>query len=112
MESLSVVRIRCRQNSAQPKASVGEKRKRLRASLSFLSSRAHTNNRLPRASFLGRVERGDGIIESRDVADVRPQPSVAHPLDDLAELGTIGFDDEVDRRAFGRPASFVTVNVK
>jgi hypothetical protein len=43
---------------------------------------------LPPAS-LGRVQRGDGIVEGRDVADVRPQSSVPHPLDDLSQLGTI-----------------------
>ena len=40
---------------------------------------------------------GDGIVEGRDVADVRPQSSVPHPLDDLTQLGTIGLDNEVDR---------------
>src|SRR5205823_5820738 len=39
----------------------------------------------------------------RDVADVRPQPSVPHPLDDLTQLGTIGLDNEVDRQAVGGP---------
>src|SRR5262245_9649998 len=43
------------------------------------------------------------MIEGRDVADVRPQPSVPHPLDDLTQLGTIGFDNEVDRQAVGGP---------
>ena len=52
------------------------------------SSRANANHRLPGAS-LGRVEGGDGIVEGRDGADVRPQSSVPHPLDDLAQLGTI-----------------------
>jgi hypothetical protein len=28
-------------------------------------------------------EGGDGIVERRDSADVRPQPSVPHSLDDL-----------------------------
>src|SRR6185369_4985734 len=52
---------------------------------------------------LGRVEGGDGIVEGRDVADVRPQSPVTHPLDDLAQLGTIGLDNEVDRQAVGGP---------
>src|SRR5690348_8927261 len=52
---------------------------------------------------LGRIQGGDGIIEGRDVADVRPQPSVPHPLDDLSQLGTVGLDNEVDRRAFSGP---------
>ena len=34
---------------------------------------------------LGRVEGGDGIVEGRDGADVRPQSSVTHPLDDLTQ---------------------------
>src|SRR2546428_10205532 len=63
-------------------------------------SRANANDRLPRAS-LGRVEGGDGNVEGRDGADVRPQSSVPHPLDDLTQLGTIGLDDEVDRQAVG-----------
>src|SRR6266480_1938796 len=66
------------------------------------SSRANANDRLPRAS-LGRVEGGDGIVEGRDGADVRPQSSVPHPLDDLAQLGTIGLDNEVDRQPVGWP---------
>src|SRR5690349_19709420 len=66
------------------------------------SSRANANDRLPRAS-LGRVEGGDGIVEGRDGADIRPQPSVPHPLDDLAQLCTIGLDNEVDRQTVGGP---------
>src|SRR6266516_4348836 len=66
------------------------------------SSRTNADDRLPRAS-LGRVEGGDGIVEGRDVADVRPQASVPHPLDDLTQLGTIGLDNEVDRQAVGGP---------
>ena len=52
---------------------------------------------------LGRIEGGDGVVEGRDVADVRPQSSVTHPLDDLTQLGTIGLDNEVDRQAVGGP---------
>src|SRR3954465_15525540 len=62
----------------------------------------NADDRLPVAS-LGRVEGGDGIVEGRDVADVRPQSSVPHPLDDLTQLGTIGLDDEVDCQAVGGP---------
>src|SRR5262249_2477418 len=58
--------------------------------------RTNADNRLPRAA-PGRVEGGDGIVEGRDAADVRPQSSVTHPLDDLTQLGTIGLDNEVDR---------------
>ena len=62
----------------------------------------NADDRLPVAS-LGRVEGGDGIVEGRDVADVGPQSSVPHPLDDLTQLGTIGLDDEVDCQAVGGP---------
>ena len=62
------------------------------------SSPANADDRLPLAP-LGRVEGGDGIVEGREVADVRPQPSVPHPLHDLTQLGTIGLDNEVDRQA-------------
>src|SRR5215475_8593576 len=65
-------------------------------------SRMNADDSLPRAS-LGRVEGGDGIVEGRDVADVRPQSSVPHPLDDLTQLCTIGLDNEVDRQAVGGP---------
>src|SRR3954465_15014064 len=77
---------------------------RSRVSSAAVSEPLWTNadDRLPVAS-LGRVEGGDGIVEGRDVADVGPQSSVAHPLNDLTQLGTIGFDDEVDRQAVGRP---------
>src|SRR5262249_4972189 len=67
-------------------------------------SRAFTNadDRLPRAS-LGPVEGGDGIVEGRDVADVRPQSSVSYPLDEFTQLGAIGYDDEVDSQASRGP---------
>src|SRR3954469_21601798 len=39
--------------------------------------------------------------EGFDVVDVRPQSSVAHPLDDLAQLDAIGLDAEVDCQAIG-----------
>ena len=65
-------------------------------------SRANANDRLPRAS-LGRVEGREGIVEERDVADVRPQSSVPHPLDNFTQLATIGLHDEVDRQAVGGP---------
>ena len=66
------------------------------------SLRVNANDGLPRAS-LGRVEGGDSFVEGRDVADVRPQSSVPHPLDDLTQLGTIGLDNEVDRKAVNGP---------
>src|SRR4051795_9191273 len=66
------------------------------------SLRTNADDRLP-GDPLGRIEGGDGIVEARDVADVAPQSSVPHPLDNLTQLGTIGLDDEVDRQAVGRP---------
>src|SRR4029077_13335301 len=73
-----------------------------RASMDACRSRTNADDRLPLAS-LGPVEGGDGIVEGRDVADVGPQSSVPHPLDDLTQLGTIGLDDEVDCQAVGGP---------
>src|SRR5919106_1523907 len=62
----------------------------------------NADDRLPLAS-LGRVEGRNGVVEGRDVADVRPQSSVPHPLDDLTQLGAIGLDNEVDRQAVRGP---------
>src|SRR5215472_11302755 len=59
-------------------------------------------DRLPLAS-LGRVEGGDGFVEGRDVADVRPQSSVTRPPDNLTQLGAIGYYDEVNRPAVSGP---------
>ena len=70
--------------------------------LALPKSRTNADDRLPRASLV-RVEGADGIVEGRDVADVRPQASVPHPLDDLTQLSTIGLDDEVDRQTLDRP---------
>src|SRR5690242_11153013 len=50
-----------------------------------------------------RVECGDGVVKGRDVADVRPQSSVPHPLDNRTQFGTIGLDNEIDRQAVGGP---------
>jgi hypothetical protein len=66
------------------------------------SSRTNADDRLP-LDRLGRVKGGDSIVEGRDGADVRPQSSVPHPLDDLTQLGTIGLDNEVDRQAVDGP---------
>src|ERR1700757_4098027 len=62
----------------------------------------NADDRLSLAS-LGRVEGGDGIVEGRDVADVRPQSTIPHPLDELTQLGAIGYDDEVDSQAARGP---------
>src|SRR5262252_7056004 len=68
------------------------------------SSRTNENDRLP-IDALGRVEGRDSIVEGRDLADVRPQPSLPHPLDDLTQLRAIGHDDEVDRQTVCRWAA-------
>src|SRR5690349_22866029 len=52
---------------------------------------------------LGRVEGGDGIVEGSHVADVCPQPTIPGSLDDLTQLGTIGYDDEIDSQAVSGP---------
>src|SRR5690348_18108952 len=75
---------------------------RPRASMGACRSRTNADDR-PSADPLGRIESGDGVVEGRDVADVRPQSSVPHPLDDLTQLGAIGLDNEVDRQAVGDP---------
>ena len=64
--------------------------------------RTNTNDRLSPEPLSG-IESGDSIVEGRDGADVRPQPPVSHPLDDLIQLGAIGLDDEVDRQAVRGP---------
>src|SRR5947199_6861338 len=51
----------------------------------------------------GRVEGGDGIIEGSHLADVCAQPTIPDPLDDLTQLGAIGYDDEVDSQAASGP---------
>src|SRR5436309_14070795 len=72
------------------------------AGMGACRSRTNADDRLP-VDPLGRIEGGDGVVEGRDVADVRPQPSVTHPLDDLTQLGAIRQDNKVDRQAVGWP---------
>src|ERR1700682_2516648 len=48
---------------------------------------------------LGRVEGGNRIVKGSHVADVCPQPTIPGPLDDLTQLGAIGYDDEIDSQA-------------
>src|SRR6516164_9235628 len=74
------------------------------ASMGACRSRTNADDRLP-ADPLGRIESGDGIVEGRDVADVRPQSSVPHPLDDLTQLGAIGHENKVDRQANAPPGA-------
>src|SRR3954471_23921360 len=52
---------------------------------------------------LGPVEGGNRIVEGSHIADVCPQPTNSDPLDELAQLGAIGYDDEVDSPAAGGP---------
>src|SRR6185437_6700363 len=52
----------------------------------FVCLWADADDRLPIGRF-GRVEGGDGVVEGRDRADVRPQSPVADPSGDLGELG-------------------------
>src|SRR5437763_9483077 len=72
------------------------------AEMGACRSRTNADDRLP-VDPLGRIEGGDGVVEGRGIADVRPQSSVPHPLDDLTQLGAIGQDNKVDRQAVGRP---------
>src|SRR5438309_10887681 len=52
---------------------------------------------------LGRVEGGNRIVKGSHVADVCPQPTIPDPLDELNQLGAIGYDDEVDSQAVSGP---------
>src|SRR5215469_11514666 len=52
---------------------------------------------------LGRVEGGDGIFEGSHFADVCPQPTIPELLDELTQLGAIGYDDKVDSQAASGP---------
>src|SRR5499433_3394318 len=51
----------------------------------------------------GRVEGGNRIVEGSHVADVCPQPTIPDPVDDLTQLGAIGYDDEIDSQAARGP---------
>src|SRR4051794_14250789 len=66
------------------------------------SSPTNADDRLSPAT-LGRIESRDGIVAGRDVAEFRRKPSVTRPLHALPQLGTIGFDNEIDRQAVGGP---------
>src|SRR5262249_37039406 len=52
---------------------------------------------------LGRVEGGNRIVEGSYVADICPQPTIPDPLDELTQLGAIGYDDEVDSQSARGP---------
>src|SRR3989442_4242288 len=62
------------------------------------SSRMNADDRLS-LDPLGRVEGGNRIVKGSHVADVCPQPTIPDPLDELSQLGTIGYADEVDSQA-------------
>src|SRR5215467_7451554 len=66
------------------------------------SSRMNADDRLS-LDPLGRVEGGNRIVEGSHVADVCPQPTIPDPLDELTQLGAIGYDDEVDSQAARGP---------
>src|ERR1700756_5556262 len=67
------------------------------------SSRTNADDRLS-LDPLGPVEGGNGIVEGSHVADVYPQPTIPEPLDELTQLGAIGYDDEVDSQAARGPS--------
>src|SRR3954447_2807155 len=71
-------------------------------SIGVCRSRTNADDRLA-PDPLGRVEGRDGVIEGRDLADVRPHSPVTRPPDDLTQLGAIGYDDEVNREAVSGP---------
>src|SRR5215472_9420470 len=73
--------------------------------LSRPPSRASGSNADDRLALdpIRRVEGGDGVIEGRDGADVRPHSPVTCPPDDLTQLGAIGYDDEVNRESVSGP---------
>src|SRR5256712_10025883 len=66
------------------------------------SSRMNADDRLS-LDPLGRVEGGNRIVKGSHVADVCPQPTIPDPLDELSQLGAIGYDDEVDSQAVSGP---------
>src|SRR5712664_2792077 len=66
------------------------------------SSRTNADDRLSLDPF-SPVEGGDGIVEGSHVTDVCPQPTIPDPLDDLTQLGAIGYDDEVNSQAASGP---------
>ena len=67
-----------------------------------VSSRTNADDRLS-LDPLGPVEGGNGIVKGSHVADVCPQPTTPEPVDELIQLGAIGYDDEVDSKAASGP---------
>jgi hypothetical protein len=66
------------------------------------SSRTNADDRLS-LDPLGPAEGGNGIVEGSNVADICPQPTIPEPLDELTQLGAIGYDDEIDSQAARGP---------
>src|SRR3954462_12275632 len=66
------------------------------------SSRTNADDRLSLDPLLP-LEGGNRIVEGSHVADVCPQPTNPDPLDELTQLGAIGYDDEVDSQAARGP---------
>src|SRR5499427_1743848 len=64
--------------------------------------RMNADDRLSLDPF-GPVEGGDGIVEGSHVTDVCPQPTIPGPLDNVTQLGAIGYDDEIDSQAVSGP---------
>src|SRR4051812_9159729 len=62
------------------------------------SLQTNTDDRLS-VDPLGPVEGGNGMVEFSQVADVCPQTTIPDPLDELTQLGAIGYDDEIDSQA-------------
>src|SRR6516165_10935834 len=52
---------------------------------------------------LGPVEGAYSVVKGSHVADVCAQTTIPEPLDDLTQLGAIGYDDEVDSPAASGP---------
>src|SRR5947207_3095445 len=52
---------------------------------------------------LGPVEGGNRIVDGNHVTDVCPQSTIPDSLDELTQLGAIGYDDEVDSQAARGP---------
>src|SRR6266446_7330306 len=66
------------------------------------SSRTNADDHFSLDPF-GPVEGGDGIVEGSHFANVCPQATIPDPLDDLTQLGAIGYDDEVNSQAASGP---------
>src|SRR5213082_2568034 len=66
------------------------------------SLRMNVDDRLSPDPF-GPVEGGNSVVEGSHLADICPQPTIPQPLDELTQLGAIGYDDEVNSQAARGP---------